>query len=54
VQNSGSKLAGYEETIDWRAAVLTAHSSFMQRVDILSTLCDELQKQFPHLSSYKE
>jgi hypothetical protein len=49
-----SKLAGYEETMDWRAAVLTAHSSFMQRVDILATLCDELQSEFPHLSDYKK
>ncbi len=45
-----SKLAGYEETYDWRAAVMTAHSNFTQRVDILSTLCDELKTEFPHLS----
>ena len=48
-----SKLAGYEATMDWRAAVLTAHSNFNQRVDILATLCDELQKEFEHLSKYK-
>jgi hypothetical protein len=47
-----SKLAGYELTMDWRSAVMTAHSNFMQRVDILSTLCDELQGEYPHLSEY--
>ncbi len=49
-----SKLAGYEETVDWRAAVLTAHSSFMQRVDILATLCNELQSEYSHLSDYNK
>jgi len=48
-----SKLAGYEETLDWRAATLTVHSNFKQRVDILSTLCDELQYEYPHISAYK-
>jgi len=46
-----SKLAGYEAIMDWRAAILTAHSNFNQRVDILATLCDELQKDFKHLSA---
>lgn len=48
-----SKLAGYKATMDWRAAVLTVHSNFNQRVNILATLCDELQKEFKHLSEYK-
>ena len=48
-----SKLAGYEAIMDWRAAILTAHSNFNQRIDILATLCDELQKDFTHLSEYK-
>lgn len=54
VNLSISKLAGYEGTLDWRASVLTAHSNFKQRVDILSTLCDELQHEYVHLSGYKK
>lgn len=48
-----SKLAGYEGTLDWRAAVLTAHSNFQQRVDVLTTFCEQLQHDYQHLSEYK-
>lgn len=48
-----SKLAGYEGTLDWRVAVMTAHSNFKQKIDIIATLCDELQHQYSHLSNYK-
>ncbi len=47
-------LSGLEPRDHWRVAVLTAHSNFNQRVDIIDTLCSELQKQFPNLSSYSE
>lgn len=49
-----SKLAGYEAIYDYRAAILTAHSNFKQRVDIISTLCEQLEKEHPHLKSYKK
>lgn len=49
-----SQLAGYQKILDWRAAVLTAHSNFKQRIDIFSTLCDQLQHEHPHLSNYKK
>jgi len=48
-----SKLAGFSETLDWRALVLTAHSNFQQRVDVVATLCSELQHEYPHLKDYE-
>jgi hypothetical protein len=49
-----SKLLGYEKTLDWRAAIVTAHANFKQRVDMLETLCHELAEEYPHLSGYEE
>lgn len=49
-----SKFLGYEGTLDWRAAIVTAHTSFSQRVDIVATLCEELKNDYPHLSDYKK
>ena len=49
-----SKLAGYEATYDFRAAIMTAHANFKQRVDMLGTLCDQLKEEYTHLKSYEE
>jgi hypothetical protein len=48
-----SKLAGYEEIMDRRALIMVAHSTFQQRVDIVSTLCEQLVPEFPILADYK-
>lgn len=48
-----SKLAGYEVIMDRRALIMVAHSTFQQRVDIVSTLCEQLVPQFPRLGGYK-
>lgn len=48
-----SKLAGYEKALDYRAVIMVAHSTFQQRVDIVSALCDQLLLEFPNLSDYK-
>lgn len=47
-----SKLAGYKAIYDFRAAILTAHANFKQRVDILGALCDQLKEEYPHLKSH--
>lgn len=49
-----SKLLGYEQTLDWRAATVTAHANFKQRVDMLETLCHGLEEEYPHLNGYEE
>ena len=54
VNVSISSLSGYQETLDWRSAVLTAHANFKQRLDILETLCHALHFDFPHLTGYDE
>lgn len=48
-----SKLAGYEVIMDRRALIMVAHSTFQQRVDIVSTLCEQLVPEFPRLGDYK-
>ena len=42
VNNTINFLSGLEVQDHWRVAVLTAHSNFKQRVDIIDTLCNEL------------
>lgn len=48
-----SKLAGYEVIVDRRALIMVAHSTFQQRVDIVSTLCEQLVPEFLRLGDYK-
>ena len=48
-----SKLAGYSMPLDVRALILVAHSNFQQRVDIISTLCEQLLSQYTDLAEYK-
>jgi hypothetical protein len=52
VNTAISKLLGYETPMDWRAAVITAHANVKQRIDILETLCHELQPEHPQLKGY--
>lgn len=47
-------LSGIQPEARWRVSVLTAHSNFKQRVDIIETLCNELQGTYPNLSMYPE
>lgn len=47
-------LSGIEKEEHWRVSILTAHSNFKQRVDMIETLCNELHKQFPKLKMYPE
>ena len=48
-----SKLDGYSMPLDVRALILVAHSNFQQRVDIISTLCEQLLSQYTDLAEYK-
>jgi hypothetical protein len=48
------KLAGFNEVGDSTPFILITHSSFPQRLDMLSALCEELKSEHPHLSSHKE
>lgn len=54
VNNAINYLSGLEVHDHWRVAVLTAHSNFKQRVDIIDTLCNELKTQYPNLSNHIE
>lgn len=47
-------LSGLDERDHWRIAILTAHSNFNQKIDIIDSLCSELQNLFPNLSGYSE
>lgn len=49
-----SKLAGYSTPLDVRALILVAHSNLQQRVDIISTLCEQLAHQHTGLATYKQ
>lgn len=49
-----SKLAGYSRPLDFRALVVVAHSNFQQRVDIVSTLCEQLAPEYPNLATYRQ
>ena len=48
------KLAGYNDPFDPTFTILTAHSSFPQRLDMFKSLCNSHKDSRPHLSSYKE
>lgn len=46
------KLAGFNDLNDPKAFILVTHSSFPQRLDILSALCEQLVHEFPNLKGY--
>ncbi|WP_158898707.1 hypothetical protein [Burkholderia sp. L27(2015)] len=48
-----SKLAGFDSAVDLRALTMMAHSTFQQRVDVVSALCGLLVDQVPHLKDYE-
>ena len=48
------KLAGYEQLLDVRAVIVTAHLNFQQRIDAISTLCEHLAPEYPTLSNYQD
>ena len=48
------KLAGYNDPLDPTFTILTAHSSFPQRLDMLKSLCVRHMDSHPHLSNYKD
>ena len=47
------KLMGYSELLDYRSVIVLAHSNFQQRVDIFSSLCEQLTPDYPNLAEYK-
>jgi len=47
------KLSGFNDQNDLTPFILVTHSSFPQRLDILSTLCEHLVPSFPTLKNYK-
>ncbi|WP_218569893.1 hypothetical protein [Pseudomonas sp. Hp2] len=47
------KLSGYEQTLDIRAVIITAHLNFQQRIDAIATLCEHLAPDYPTLSDYE-
>jgi hypothetical protein len=47
------KLAGFNDLNDPNAFILVAHSSFPQRLDMLSALCEQLVSKFPNLNGYE-
>lgn len=47
------KLAGFNDMNDPKAFILVTHSSFPQRLDILSSLCEQSVHQFPNLKGYE-
>ena len=48
------KLAGYNDPFDPTFTILTAHSSFPQRLDMFKSLCDRHKDANPHLAEYKK
>ena len=46
------KLAGFDEASDPKPFILVNHSSIPQKFDILSTLCEQLEYDFPNLQGY--
>jgi hypothetical protein len=49
-----SKLAGFNNIYDMRPMILLNHTSFQQKIDILSSLFEYLKEEFPNLSKYNE
>lgn len=47
------KLAGFNDLNDPKAFILVTHSSFPQRLDVLSALCEQLVGAFPNLTGYE-
>lgn len=47
------KLAGFNDLNDPKAFILVTHSSFPQRLDILSALCEQLVQEFQNLKGYE-
>lgn len=47
------KLAGFNELNDPSVFILINHSSFPQRLDIMSTFCEQYCHQFENLKEYK-
>lgn len=47
------KLSGFNDLNNPTAFILVTHSSFPQRLDILSTLCAQLVSSFPKLKGHK-
>jgi len=48
------KLVGFNDLNDPKPFILINHSPFPQRLDVLSTLCEQLQRNQPNLSGYKK
>ena len=48
------KLAGFNEIADPTAYILTVHSSFPQKLQMLESLCEGLSAEFPNLEPYKQ
>jgi hypothetical protein len=48
-----SKLAGFDAVGDFRPFVLLRHSSFPQKLDVLSALCAAMSPQFQALRAHK-
>lgn len=48
-----TKLFGFEEADTYKGFIITSHSSFPQRLDMLGSLCEQLVEQFPNLRPYK-
>lgn len=47
------KLAGFDDITDPKPFILVTHSSFPQRLDMLSALCEQLVPEHPHLADYE-
>jgi hypothetical protein len=48
------KLAGFNELTDVKPFILVTHTSFPQKLDMLSALCELLKGEFPRLTNHKE
>ena len=48
------KLSGFDDIYDPKAFILITHSSFPQRLNILSTLCEQIAQDLPSLKQYKK
>lgn len=46
------KLAGFDELADPKPFILVTHSSFPQKLDMLSSLCSVLEKERPRLARH--
>jgi len=46
------KLAGFNELSDPKPFILVNHASVPQKIDMLSTLCEQLAPEFPNLQGY--